>query len=134
MSAEYKCMFGVAKPTEGFVSGTLNEAVGQDISFLWSVDKSGRIFWFVFEKMDKVHHVPDIPRYTEEDARTLAHRCLPLYLKDDAKFADVWENRISHKLVPLEEAFYEHWSWGRFACIGDAVHKVRQSVMSRNPS
>lgn len=128
MSAEYRCMFGVSKQTKGFEVRLFNQAVGPDLSFLWAGDKSGRVFWFIFEKMDKVYRVPEIPKYTEQEATSLAHRCLPLYLTDQAKFGDLWENRLSARLVPLEEAWYQQWSWGRFACIGDSVHKVSSSV------
>lgn len=45
-------------------------------------------------------------------------------MKEKVKFADLWASRLSYRLVPLEEGWVEHWSWGRFVCIGDAIHKV----------
>jgi hypothetical protein len=117
-------MYGVSKATEGFTTGTFNEVIGRDISFLWTVDKSGRVFWFAFQKMDKVYHVPDLPRFTEQDALSLAQLCMPMYLTEKCTFGDLWNNRIANKLVALEEAWYKHWNWGRFICIGDAIHKV----------
>ncbi|KAK4942872.1 hypothetical protein LTR10_017448 [Elasticomyces elasticus] len=127
MSAEYKCMYGVARPIPGREGDCdpnyFHRCVGQDISFMWSPAKDGRIFWFVYEKLDKVYHAPDIPKFTDQDALDLAQHGMDLYISDKLKFSDVWENRIAYMCLPLEEAFYEHWSYGRIACIGDTVHK-----------
>lgn len=119
-------MFGVCKPVKGLedVSGHFDRCIGRDVSALWTPAKDGRVFWFMCEKMDKVYQVPDIPTYTDADALDLAQRCGSMYCTDKVKFIDIWENRIWHRLFPLEEVFYEHWSYGRIACIGDAVHKV----------
>ncbi|KAI1611563.1 hypothetical protein EDD36DRAFT_441678 [Exophiala viscosa] len=127
MSAEYKCMYGVSRPIKGHEGDCdpayFHRCVGQDISSMWSTANDGRIFWFVYEKLDKVYHVPDIPKFTDQDTLDLAQRCAPLYLSDKLKFSDVWENRIKYMCLPLEEAFFEHWSYGRIACIGDTAHK-----------
>lgn len=123
MKAEYRCLYGVSKPTEGFKHGVFAQVLGEDLSFLHSLDKSGRVFWAVFEKMDKTYRVPNIPMYTDEDALAMAHRCLSVLVTDKVKFADLWDQRLSHQLVPLEEAWYQHWTYGRFICIGDSIHK-----------
>lgn len=130
MSAEYKCMYGVSPATEGFSPGTFNSNVGRDMSFLWTVHKDGRVFWAVFQKLDKKYHMPNIPRFTEKDALALGEHCKSSYMTEKVKFRDLWENRMSHILIPLEEAFYKHWNWGRFACIGDVVHKVRDPTVA----
>jgi hypothetical protein len=39
-------------------------------------------------------------------------------------FKDVWDNRVSFTLVALEEAEYKRWTWGRFAILGDGIHKM----------
>jgi hypothetical protein len=117
-------MFGTSKPVEGLEHGPFNQVLGKNLSFLHSLDKSGRVFWFVFEKMDKKWHVPNVPSYSDEDALALAKRCGSVYMTDKVSFADLWQNRLGFKLVPLEEAWYKHWTWGRFVCIGDSIHKV----------
>jgi 2-polyprenyl-6-methoxyphenol hydroxylase-like FAD-dependent oxidoreductase len=35
---------------------------------------------------------------------------------------------MSSCLVPTEEAEYEHWTWGRFVCLGDSIHKVTPNM------
>ena len=82
------------------------------------------VFWFVFEKMDKVHRVPNLPKFTDDDALALAERSMQIQMTDKVKFAEMWRNRLAAKLVPLEEAMFQHWTWGRFVCIGDSIHKV----------
>lgn len=74
--------------------------------------------------MDVVYRIPAIPRFTDEDAIALAKKSASIRLTDKIDFVDLWENRITYRLVPLEEAFSRHWAHGRLACIGDSVHKV----------
>ncbi|KAJ9608714.1 hypothetical protein H2200_006485 [Cladophialophora chaetospira] len=127
MTSEYRCMYGVSKPTAGLDRsedmGIFNQVLGHDLSFLHSNDKSGRVFWFVFDKMDKVHQIPSVPRFTDDDAAALAERSASVQMNDKVKFADLWENRLAVHLVPLEEALFRHWTWGRLVCLGDSVHK-----------
>jgi hypothetical protein len=128
MTAEYMCMYGVSKPTPGLDrpsdTGIFNIVLGKDLSLLHSNDKSGRIFWFVFAKMDKIYQFSDFPRFSDDDAAALARRALTVPMNDKVKFADLWENRLAGKLVPLEEALFRQWTWGRIVCVGDSIHKV----------
>lgn len=91
---------------------------------LWSTEVSGRVFWFLFEKMDKRYRYPDIPKFTDEEAETLARRYLDIRMTETNIFADLWENRVQFKLVALEEALHKNWTWERFVCAGDSAHKV----------
>lgn len=79
--------------------GIFNQVLGHDISFLHSNDQSGRVFWFVVEKMDKVYQSPNIPRFSDDDAVALAQRSLSVRMNDKVKFADLWENRLAYRLV-----------------------------------
>jgi FAD dependent monooxygenase len=132
MFAEYNCLFGTSKPTKGLDKPEhfcrWNIVTGRDLSFLHANDKSGRVFWFILEKMKDRHQVPDIPRYTDEDAVELARRCKDVMMNDTVKFSDLWETRIACKLVPLEEALFQRWSWGRIVCMGDSVHKWTPNI------
>jgi hypothetical protein len=124
-------MYGVSKPTKGLDraddNGIFNQVVGRDLSFLHTNDKSGRIFWFIFEKMDKVYQYSNLPRFSDDDSVALAQRSMPVQMNDKITFGDIWENRLAYKLVPLEEALFRHWTWGRLVCIGDSIHKVCSS-------
>ena len=124
MSAEYRCLWAVSNPVQGTVPGALYKVYGKDTSFLVITGKDNRPYWFIFDKMDKVHRVPNIPRFTHEDAEALVRKHLSTKLTDQLVLEDLWKQRMSYSLLPLEEALYDRWTWGRFACIGDSVHKV----------
>jgi hypothetical protein len=62
-----------------------------------------------------------------KDGEALAQRCLSILMTDQVTFQDIWNNRLAFMLVPLEEACFNHWTWGRFACRSDSIHKVSTS-------
>lgn len=128
MTATYKAIYAISKPTKGFTCGTFNQVLGYGHSMLYSTDKSGRVFWFLFEKMDKKYTYPNIPKFTNDDAENLARRHLHIRLTETLTLSDLWENRIQFNLAPLEEALHKKWTCGRFVCAGDSVHKVRKPV------
>lgn len=90
------------------------------------VGKEDRIFWFLFGRLPRVYRADEIPRFDEIDAEQFALQNLDLPITSgcSVKFGDVWENRVRRTLVPVEEANYAHWTWGRFACLGDSIHKM----------
>ncbi|KAK5062864.1 hypothetical protein LTR84_004939 [Exophiala bonariae] len=128
MSSSYRAMYGISTQTKGFTGGTFNQILGYGHSMLWSNEKSGRVFWFLFEKMDKRYKHPNIPRFTDDDAETLARRYLHIRLSETHTFADLWKNRVSFKLVALEEALHKKWTWERFVCAGDSAHKWTPNI------
>lgn len=72
--------------------------------------------------------VPNIPRYTREDADTFAESIQDTVITPDVRFGNIWKNRVSYTLVPTEEAQLKRWSWGRIACVGDGVHKMTPNM------
>ena len=66
-------MFGISQGVEEPTPGDLNLVYGKDVSFLVIAGKNQRIFWFVFKKMDQKYHVPNIPRFSKEDAERQAN-------------------------------------------------------------
>jgi len=125
MTAEYTCIYGISNPVAGITAGGIYKTFGKDTSILILTGKGDRAYWFVFSKMEKVYRVPNIPRFTNQDAEAQIRPLLNLLVTDRVLFSDLWKQRTSYKLVPLEEALYSTWTWGRFACIGDSIHKVR---------
>ena len=124
MTAEYSCIYGISKPVKGLRQGVFYRTYGQDISFLATLGKNSEVFWFMFQKMDQKYTVPNIPRFTKQDAETQAQKLLSQPITDQVTFQDIWEQRHSYFLAPLEEAMYSNWTWERFACVGDSAHKV----------
>lgn len=130
MSAEYKCIFGISKNIPGMETGQTDRTFAKDMSTLSYVGKEGKVFWFVFAKMDKVYHYPDIPRFTQEDAATLMEKIGGLAIRENGSVTvqDFWDTRQTSQLVAIEEAAYQHWSHGRFVCLGDSIHKMTANL------
>jgi 2-polyprenyl-6-methoxyphenol hydroxylase-like FAD-dependent oxidoreductase len=124
MTAEYSCMYGISKPVEDLSQDSLNRTYGEDVSFLTTVGKDGQVFWFIFQKLPRKYTVPNIPRFTKQDAEAQAKKLLSQKITDRVIFRDIWDQRETFTLAPLEEALFSKWTSGRFACIGDSAHKV----------
>lgn len=121
-------MYGISQGVESLSPGEVQITFGKDVSFLVVAGKNKRIFWFVFKKMDKKYKVPNIPRFSAEDAVKQANGLLLKEITDTVRFEHIWEKQVSYTLVALEEALFKTWSWGRFACLGDSVHKVSFNI------
>ncbi|GIZ38062.1 hypothetical protein CKM354_000148800 [Cercospora kikuchii] len=127
MTAEYMCLFGISTHVPGVEDpGCADLTYDKGRGFLVITGKEKRCFWFYFEKMDKVHRYtdPGFPRFTKEDAERVAKANLGRMVKENVSLGDLWERRVSFTLVPMEEALFEKWSWGRMATIGDCAHKM----------
>ncbi len=131
MTAEYSCMYGISKPVKGLTPGCLYKTYDEGLSFLCAAGKQSQVFWFIFRKLDRRYTIPNIPRFTKQDAEAQAQSLLSQRITDQVTFHDIWEQRQSYLLAPLEEALFNKWTWGRFACIGDSAHKV--SILSTGP-
>jgi 2-polyprenyl-6-methoxyphenol hydroxylase-like FAD-dependent oxidoreductase len=127
LMAEYKCLFGISTATNCMKEGDahVNYAEGHSTMFIGG---KGLVYWFIFEKLDKVYKVPNIPRYTKHDAETFATKFKGVRVTTEISFVDIWENRKTYTLVPIEEAQMKRWTWGRFACVGDVVHKMTPNM------
>lgn len=126
LSAEFICLFGISTPVEGLEEGDIDTTYDEGKSFLVITGKDRRVFWFFFEKQDKVryYHETDFPRFSQEDAEKFAEKHAWRPCHEKLKLKDIWANRVSYTLVPMEEALFERWSWGRITTIGDNAHKM----------
>jgi hypothetical protein len=91
------------------------------------VQKDGSVSWIILEKLDKEYHLPNIPKYSDEDARVFAESRLGMILVSDAcqvTVGDLWKKMQICALVPVEEGDLKVWTSGRIVCLGDSVHKV----------
>jgi 2-polyprenyl-6-methoxyphenol hydroxylase-like FAD-dependent oxidoreductase len=127
VSAEYSCLFGISSATQHITDGDVHVNYKVDISTM-IIGSKGRVFWFIFKRLDKVYTMPNIPRYTKLDAETFASQHHNRPITPDVCFGDIWEKRTSYTLVATEEAQLKRWSWGRIACIGDSAHKMTPNL------
>jgi FAD dependent monooxygenase len=106
------------------VPGHNNIVFRHGSSFLILSGKNGTIYWFYFEKLDKKYSVPNIPRFTDEDAVKTCEKQLDAIIAEGVTFRTLWTHRKSAIKVALEEGMMRRWHYSRFVVLGDAAHKV----------
>ncbi|RPA94671.1 FAD/NAD(P)-binding domain-containing protein [Choiromyces venosus 120613-1] len=124
LSAEYCSVVGIATPHPGLEEDCAHVIHNHGRSSIIISGYGGRVFWFLFEKLDKIYKVPNIPELTNEDGKRLAEQRLGDMVTENIKFKELWDKTTTYVTVPLEEGCFEHWHYGRMIVIGDAVHKV----------
>ncbi len=126
MTAEFNCLFGISDPVDGLNEGDVDTTFDKGRNMLTITGKHGPVYWFYHEKLDKLYHVGarDFPRYSKADAENLALKNAWRHVNETVTLGDLWEKRVSYTLVPLEEALFNTWSWGRIATGGDNAHKM----------
>ncbi|KAL2802302.1 hypothetical protein BJX63DRAFT_415332 [Aspergillus granulosus] len=128
MTSEYSCVFGISTATSGLNPGTFHRTFATGYSFMIIVGKEGRVFWFLFARFGRQYTMDDLPRFNQEDMESHIAKYLKLNIAGTIPFSAVYANAVSKSFVPLEEAFYEHWSSGRSVCIGDSIHKMTPNL------
>jgi 2-polyprenyl-6-methoxyphenol hydroxylase-like FAD-dependent oxidoreductase len=130
MSAEYQCLFGIASPVQALDVGDFDIGYDMDRSSLVIVGQTGRTYYFVFQKLDKVYRMGNIPLYTKAEAIEFAQRHADMKIRPDINLAHLWKNTLLFVLVALEEAKFKIWTWGRITCVGDSIHKMTPNLGS----
>ncbi|PYH44830.1 FAD-dependent oxidoreductase [Aspergillus saccharolyticus JOP 1030-1] len=128
MKSEYNCVFGIAEPTPGLVSGMLYRTYGEGYSLLVISSKHGRVYYFFFAKMDKVYTGNDTPQYSQADLEEQVAKYLGKPVTGTVPFSEVIQRTVTQTMVPLEEALFKHWCMDRFVCIGDSIHKMTPNL------
>lgn len=135
ISCEYNCIFGFGNLVNGGKGQNLSEShrtYTKDYSTLSFVG-DGKLFWFLFTKLDKRYHGTDIPRYTKEDMEEAAKAFFKIPMTDTIKYEQVWEQRTIANMLCIEEMTLENWTSDRFVILGDSAHKV-SDIMPTSPT
>jgi hypothetical protein len=75
--------------------------------------KGGRAYFFVEERLNKMHKLGNFPRYNNEETEAFVARNSDIRYNQGPTVADVWKTAVSYRLVPLEEGLFKIWTWGR---------------------
>ncbi|KAJ5759561.1 hypothetical protein N7520_006717 [Penicillium odoratum] len=124
MTSEYSCIFGISTATPGLETGVMHRTYGKDYSSLTIIGKNGRVFWFLFTKLDRVYSSTEIPRFSKEDMEKQLTQYSDKPISDTVPFSAVHKNVVTKSFLALEEACYTQWCMNRFVCIGDSAHKM----------
>ncbi|KAL2862200.1 FAD-dependent oxidoreductase [Aspergillus lucknowensis] len=127
LTAEYKCLFGIADPVRGLDAGSYDVTQAVDVSTLVITGKGDQVYWFLFGRMPCVYRgAAQIPRFTTEDAEKFVgeHLHLPIRPQGSITLAHIWKATKQATLTALEEADFQHWAGNRIVCIGDSAHKM----------
>ncbi|KAJ5720015.1 Monooxygenase FAD-binding [Penicillium malachiteum] len=124
MTCEYDCLFGIASPVPGIKAPDILRTFGEGWSLLVVSGKHDKVYFFLFTRLDRKYKSHEIPRFNhaEMDQHVAPHLNRPV--TDTIPFSEVYKRAEVRNWAPLEEALYEHWSSDRFACVGDASHKM----------
>ncbi|KAH7342650.1 hypothetical protein BKA65DRAFT_595732 [Rhexocercosporidium sp. MPI-PUGE-AT-0058] len=128
LSAEYNCIFGLGKPIPGVIPGQTHRTYADGISTLSFVGEEGRMYWFLFSKLDKRYFGKDIPKYTQADMDKAVKAFLKIHMTESITWDQVWETRTFANMTCVEESKNENWTADRFVCLGDAVHKMTPNL------
>ncbi|PYH98720.1 putative monooxygenase [Aspergillus ellipticus CBS 707.79] len=128
MLLEYSCIFGISTTPPGINVGDGHRTMGQDYAFVIMSGRKGRLYWFLFIKLDQQHLGSHSIRYTADDLEAHAARYLDKPAAGKVTFGEIYKTAVHKSFFPLEEACYKYWTKGRFVCIGDSVHKMTPNM------
>lgn len=130
MLSEYKCLYAISSPIPGLPEREFGVTYKKDISPIVITSKNGRVYWFLIARMPQVYRAGNIPRFTQDEAQAFVEENLEIPVMPGAKVTvgDLWRNRETYNLVALEEVYYSQWTWGRFVCLGDSIHKMTPNM------
>lgn len=89
---------------------------------------NNKAYFFIFEKMSQTYYGRDIPRFTKADTEKFVGKYANFCLRPGITVADFWERIENYSFVCLEEGVHELWTFGRVACVGDAVAKMTPNL------
>ncbi|KAJ5643190.1 uncharacterized protein N7484_005697 [Penicillium longicatenatum] len=122
--ADYGCVFGISRPHLKLVAGQQIPCYNDGWSILSVIGKNGRIYWFLFFRLDQRYTYTNATRFSSDEG---AQRCAKFGSEpywQDITFGEVWERRETFNTTVLEEYLLSQWHWGRIVCLGDSVHKI----------
>lgn len=120
VTPSYSGIFGTSVRTAGLAKGVTHRTYGHRFCFIVTVGKDERVHWYL--AIRRGQH--PIRHYEKRDVDRFIQPYLSVKVAKGEYFDQIYQKCISCCHVPLEEALQPRWAWGRFVCIGDAVHKV----------
>ncbi|KAF7592167.1 hypothetical protein BBP40_000654 [Aspergillus hancockii] len=124
LKVEFACIFGISNSVEDVKSWDHVIRYNKHITLFVFPGTNNGIFWLLFQKLDRKHTYPDVPRFTRDDAIARCESLASLAVWENVRFGDIWAQRRSFHMTALEEGLLKTWHHGRIVCIGDSVSKM----------
>ncbi|PVH78444.1 FAD/NAD(P)-binding domain-containing protein [Cadophora sp. DSE1049] len=129
ITAEYNCFFGISSSNPSLTPGDSHTAADIDHSALLFVSAGSLPQWFFFSKMPRRYiGASNIPRFTKADMDTQVQQYSDFHVTEHVTLKQLVDSSEKFSYFPLEEANHEHWTYGRFVCLGDAIHKMTPNM------
>lgn len=116
-----------ARPKD-FQDGVSLKSYHKGRSYLCSAGVRSKVYWFLFVKNAEVAVHKNIPRFSKEDADSIAQSFADDSLSGELKFNDLLKTSDSKVVVPIEEFVLEKNFYKRAILIGDSFHKVYRTT------
>ncbi|KAJ5815880.1 hypothetical protein N7447_008113, partial [Penicillium robsamsonii] len=128
----YACIFGISSQVDQLDPGEQITCYNDGWSILSVIGQNGRIYWFLFIKLEKEYiydgSQKSLPHFSREDARAHCERLRHEPVWRDVKFGQVWTQCEVFQMTPLEEGLLGKWHWRNIICIGDSMHKFAPHI------
>ncbi|KKK13518.1 hypothetical protein ARAM_006151, partial [Aspergillus rambellii] len=132
MIVEYACVFGISSQINNLNAGEQINAFLDGAAVMTIHGKNGRVFWFIFKKLDRKYTYPAVPRFSADDAAEICDKLRDVHLYKGLYVRDIWRNREIATMAALEEGLFKTWFYDRAVLMGDSVHKRTASQMTPN--
>ncbi|KAL2823237.1 hypothetical protein BDW59DRAFT_173571 [Aspergillus cavernicola] len=123
LTVEFSCIFGMSSAVTGLEVGEQVSCLYDGFTIMTYQGLGGRVYWLVVEKLDRKYIYPPLPRFSQQDAIDGCERHGGIWLRNTVHFRDVWANRETFAMTPLEEGLLRPWHSRRIVCVGDSIHK-----------
>jgi hypothetical protein len=112
----------------GFEIGHMYRSCADGHSSLVFVNKDGRLFWGFITEMDKTYAEKNIPRRASSQSDAHIQKYPEFEVMCGTKLSELWKNVDRSSFAVLEEGVMQNWTFGRFVCVGDSIHKSTINV------
>ncbi|KAE8138527.1 hypothetical protein BDV38DRAFT_281836 [Aspergillus pseudotamarii] len=135
-ATKISCVYGISDPLppSSRITAGRNFTIYQaSSSLLLFTGRNGVIYWFIFSSLDTTIPYSETKRYGDGDIEVAFARVAHIRVTPAVTFAEVFRNRRTAVMTPLEEGIALRWAAGRMVLMGDAAHKmVPHAAMGAN--
>ncbi|PYH49774.1 FAD-dependent oxidoreductase, partial [Aspergillus saccharolyticus JOP 1030-1] len=128
LETSFAGVFGIAESVKGLKQGVAYRTFGTGWSMKVMVGMNAQVFWYVSMICPQLRGQAWRRQQGKTSVGPMLAPFLNKHVSRDIFFGEIYNRTSSFTYVPIEESFQNQWSAGRFACIGDAVHKMTPNI------